>query len=481
MLHTLSSVCEGNDLVFLQREIGRIEARLGTRFTDTARVALLIHLAIAIGRIQTGNKITMDPERLDLLKKSECFQVACDLAREVEARFSVRLPDAEKGYITLHLLGAKRSLQDGFANKQDEAFLQDLSLKMAEAAEKALGKRIVDRELVTGLTTHLVAAYYRVRYGLPTRNPLLEEIKTVYPDVYEAAEESGRVFAALTGIPLPEEEVAYVAMHVGAAVERNRGKDIRKKRVAVVCASGVGTANLLSAQIESHFAQVEVVGTYSVLDLKSKLPMDLDAVISTVPIELDNVPCAVVYPILRLKDMRLIDSLLDIIPSGPHEANEITDSSLSVLKLTKSTIRFDVSCSDWKEAVRLAGQVLLDNGFCQKSYVEAMVRQIEAYGSYVVFKGGLALPHAKPSDGAIKPGMSLLKLRKPVVFPGMDQEPVTTVIALSLTEKLGPRELKVLKDIVFGDLAVRMAQAKDLKELMTHIGHLVVPSVQACV
>ncbi|HHW17293.1 MAG TPA: PRD domain-containing protein [Firmicutes bacterium] len=474
VVKTLPTLDPRYGLTFLQQEIERVESQLGTRFTDTARIALVVHLAIAIGRVQAGNQISMAPEQLEMLKKEKHFAVARELAKRVEGRFGVHLPEAEAGYITLHLLGAKRFVQEPAVTGPHAEFLSSIALRMARAAEDFLGCRVLDEELLHGLMTHLAAAYYRVKYGLPIRNPLLEEIKGAYQSVYAAALRAGQVFSELAGLPFPEEEVGYIAMHIGAAMERLNQRTFRRKRIAVVCASGVGTASMLSAQIKSRFPEVEVVGTYSMLDLKKGLPGDIDAIVSTVPVRFENIPCVVVSPVLRFEDVNTIDNLLDLLPSASCSTSPFGDESpLSALRLTRSTIRFNVSCTDWKDAVKVAGQVLVDSGCCEKRYIDAMLRQIETYGSYMVFEGGLALPHARPSDGVIKPGISLVRLARGVMFPG-EREPVKTIVALALTEKLGPQEIRLLKDLILKDKAQKIGEAKSLKELLSILSGIVV-------
>lgn len=459
---------------FLTSLVGFAEERLGTRFTDTARTALVIHLAIAMGRVQDGNRIAMDPAQLEVLKKEKHYAVARDICNRVQAWFGVGFPEDEVGYITLHLLGAKRSILDLEPLDGKKDLLGALVAKMAATAEEFLGFKIVDDELLRGLATHLLAAYYRVKYGLTIRNPLLEEMKTGYPDVYAAAVRAAQTFTAESGLNLPDEEIAYVAMHIGAATERRRFAMIRKKRVAVVCPSGVGTASILSAQLKARFPQVEVAGTYLVAEMLRKVPEDIDAVVSTVPLGLRNVPCAVVSPVLQFEDVKAIDDLLDLIPSNTGGLSPSENGRLfSSLRLTRSAIRFDVDCRDWKEAVRAAGQVLVDNSFCEKRYVDAMVGQIETYGSYVVFKGGLALPHARPSDGVIRTGMSLIRLVRPVSFPGLSNEPVRTVIALACTERLGAQETRQLNELVLGNKGARLAVARNRDELLEVLGDLV--------
>jgi mannitol operon transcriptional antiterminator len=282
------------------------------------------------------------------------------------------------------------------------------------------------------------------------------------------------MFETETGLGLPEEEVAYLAMHIGAALERQRHRTPLRKRLGVVAGCGAGATSMLLAQIASHFPQAEVTGVYSLADILKSPPADIDAIISTVRLTLENVPCAVISPLVDQRDLRAIEDLLDLIPSVPHDDGPLSKPSpLPSLRLRRSAIRVGVSAADWRAAVRAAGRILLKSGYCENRYIDAMIRQIDTYGSYVVLQGGVAIPHARPNDGVIKPGMSLVKLARPVAFPGMGSHQVNTIIALALPERIEPRQLGFLRDLVFRGGAERLAQAHDIAGLLKALGDAV--------
>ena len=45
-----------------------------------------------------------------------------------------------------------------------------------------------------------------------------------------------------------------------------------------------------------------------------------------------------------------------------------------------------------------------------------MIESIEKLGFYVILRENLAMPHARPEDGTLGTGVSLLKLNKPVYY-----------------------------------------------------------------
>ena len=53
-------------------------------------------------------------------------------------------------------------------------------------------------------------------------NPLLDKIKEQYSDVYKSCEKACEILKKITNVDkIPESEVAYVAIHIAAALEEN--------------------------------------------------------------------------------------------------------------------------------------------------------------------------------------------------------------------------------------------------------------------
>lgn len=114
--------------------------------------------------------------------------------------------------------------------------------------------------------------------------------------------------------------------------------------------------------------------------------------------------------------------------------------------LSLEAIACKVQCSDWKNAVRSAGKLLVDNAIVDKIFIDKMIEYVEKYGPYIVILPGFALAHARPEDGALKTGLSLITLETPVIFGHEDNDPVSIVIALASNEK--GTHLECLGDIV---------------------------------
>ena len=96
--------------------------------------------------------------------------------------------------------------------------------------------------------------------------------------------------------------------------------------------------------------------------------------------------------------------------------------------LTPSSVKVDVDVENWQDAVRAAGRILVEIGAAEESYIEAMVKTAYEFGPYIVMTPGIAIPHARPEEGAKKVGLSAVKLKSPINFGNADNDPVHLVL-----------------------------------------------------
>jgi PTS system ascorbate-specific IIA component len=107
---------------------------------------------------------------------------------------------------------------------------------------------------------------------------------------------------------------------------------------------------------------------------------------------------------------------------------------MNLREMIGERIATGVHAADWRAAVRAAGQLLEASGAVEARYTDAMLRAAEELGPYIVIAPGLALPHARPQDGAHRACMAVITLEPPVAFGSPENDPVRVVIALSAAD-----------------------------------------------
>ncbi|QNK08088.1 PTS sugar transporter subunit IIA [Enterobacter sp. JUb54] len=139
--------------------------------------------------------------------------------------------------------------------------------------------------------------------------------------------------------------------------------------------------------------------------------------------------------------------------------------------LFDSTITLQQHVDEWQQALEVCARPLLDAGVIVPEYVTAIMEQHDKLGPYYVLAPGLAMPHARPEEGARGLGLSLLKLDQGVSFGSEEFDPVDIIIMLAAPDKHSHIEMiSALAELFSSDHDMQqLHQAKALEEIKTII------------
>lgn len=99
--------------------------------------------------------------------------------------------------------------------------------------------------------------------------------------------------------------------------------------------------------------------------------------------------------------------------------------------LTEEYIRVGCRAKTWQEALKVAGNILVENGNVTSEYIDKMIDVVNEFGPYIVVCEGVAFGHARPENGVLKPGISLAILEESVEFGHESNDPVKVVFAFA--------------------------------------------------
>ncbi|WP_434630865.1 PRD domain-containing protein [Thermoanaerobacterium thermosaccharolyticum] len=170
-----------------------------------------------------------------------------------------------------------------------------------------------DKELIIGLALHLKPTLNRLKYNMNLRNPILKEIKDEYPDAFEMSVIASRILEREYGLSIDENEIGYIAMYFGAAIERLKAKTKKINNVAIICASGMGTAQLLATKVRRTFPWLNIIGKYPSYKLEEAIKGNADLILTTVPLDINivNIPVIKISSILSKDDIEKIGEILN--------------------------------------------------------------------------------------------------------------------------------------------------------------------------
>jgi len=489
--HLLEELGDPDAVRRINEILSKAEHSFGFTFGSTMTAALVAHLLVVLSRVRQGRHAVPRQAQLERLRRRPEWTTASWIVRSLEEVFRVHLGEAEVAYIVLYLAD---SATGGRAPASAEPWLllsqEELALcarVIVEEAGECLGISLMeDVELRAGLISHLYASVEKLRAGLPVRNPLLREVLARYPLLHLAVRKAVSKAGILVGVRIPDAEVGWLTLHIGAACERLAQKN-RTWKGLVVCASGVGTAQMLKARLETEFpnAEFRLVGAMGESELASgEGRWEPEIVISTVQLTGSRYPTVAVSPFLPGPDVQrvarlvysnrgpldestLLDACRAVFVEGSAGRNPVGGPSLGEL-VTEDLVAVNVTVESADQAISAAGELLVEGGVVTRGYVEAMRELFQRLGAYIVVAPGVALPHAAPADGALRVGVSVLTLSSPVAFGSPENDPVFVVIALaSPGYQEHVRALIDLLDLLHGNLAGKLRRAKTKADVIS--------------
>ncbi|AIQ31563.1 hypothetical protein P40081_28010 [Paenibacillus sp. FSL P4-0081] len=395
---------------------------------------LVIHIAISYNRVLLNHHIDSMPGDIEINEQSAEYQIAQGITKELSDIMKVTFPQSETDYIMLHLMGTKMLSaakdNDSLLHLNQEVYQYTLDIIKTVDSKLMLGIG-EDEELVKGLYLHLKPALNRIRYGMSLRNPMLESIKTRLPLPFQAGVIARTVLKEKTGFEVSDNEIGYLALHIGAAMERR--KQIEPiRRCIVVCGSGMGSAQLLYYRLRAQFAgRIEVTETMGYYKLDKADFSNIDFVISTVPIELDiPVPVVIVNPLLGIEELKKIENAICGAPKSDLEF------------LRKDLVFLSREFDSREDVIRFLCNQLIEKGIAKGNLYDFVLQREKftstAYGNLIAIPHPL-IPQTEQTVWAV------CTLRKPVLWEG---KPVQCVIMLCIAEDGSTSDLSAMYNVL---------------------------------
>lgn len=88
--------------------------------------------------------------------------------------------------------------------------------------------------------------------------------------------------------------------------------------------------------------------------------------------------------------------------------------------LKEENVQICEKADDWRDAVRISVLPLERGGYVESRYKEGIIENVEKLGPYIVIADQIALPHARPEQGAIKTQIAITLFRQEVAFEGRE-------------------------------------------------------------
>lgn len=353
---------------------------------------LMKSIIVMLDRFLKGHSIEKMSDKHNRLLNTKDYQLAQEITEAIEKQLPIRIPQREIQFITIPIAGRRtptntRSMADISITDEIKNLLNLIMEQLGFEKDIVLE----NEEFFKDLQYHLTFMLNRLMFNIRIHNPLLADVKEKYPVAYKMAEIAGQVIEKEYGVTVSEDELGYIAFYFGVFITQNDVKTKRLQKVAVICGTGRGTANLVAIQLQRVLnpntqidlfaeseATKELLDHYNIVFTTVKLGFETDAPIIMIDeIFNENSVSKQIEKVTYLQKFKLKDE-------GHH-------NSLVKLLINKDKFFLLDSRKSYQENVSDMVNHLVDKEYLDAGFNERL-KDREAKGS-MVFDRYIALPH----------------------------------------------------------------------------------------
>ncbi len=291
---------DSNERAKLHAIFAEISQRSHLALAPSENERLLLHFLVSFHRVKQGFYATLEPEVRQKLKSSVWTSHLQAYLPEIERHFGIRLSETELFYLSGMLLSSKFSTIE-----ESELTLRANAEEIARNCYAIVAEEYLLSEpelFISGLSHHFEALFRRAQYIWDCHNPMKHEVMEFFPKTYQLASRIIPSLQQYVPVAIPDDEIAFIAMHIMAALERSRNP----LEALFIYDQTFSEIKYALSMVENHLAEVQIQKTLQANDLNQTMLEGIDIVFSTFPIQLKDVQCFV-FPLIP--DVKFITTL----------------------------------------------------------------------------------------------------------------------------------------------------------------------------
>lgn len=255
----------------LQNQLERFELKLNAEGLGY----LLYSCAVSITRITQGYELL--EYQVDQINTT-----VISAAREISEEFSYFLGsvlcDAEFNYLCVQIIS--RTITESPNQAKSLALVEHILSYINDTYHYNLWD---DTKLRQDMLIHTSSMLSRIKYQIRTTNPLLHEIKQYYPFAYDITLSALTNTEKYTEFKMTEDEISYLAIHIGVALERNYSAGHERfAQILLVSELSNSTLRMVESKIKRDFPHIQINRTLSYREYEQLTQIEEDFVVSTV-------------------------------------------------------------------------------------------------------------------------------------------------------------------------------------------------------
>ncbi|WP_207694209.1 lichenan operon transcriptional antiterminator [Enterococcus sp. DIV0212c] len=364
--------------------------------------SLLLHIAIAINRLLHHQRLDTDFLSELFTKDHLEYQLATQIGKDIDRAFSVKMDLYEINNLALLLMTKISPANDDFLkNYMETSVYHFITTIMETVAEKYFINHI-STELMLNLALHVSNLITRAESGKQVHNPLSDEIKQSYAFIYEVAVFIAKQIQKQINIPISDDEITFIALHIGSYFEEKFELE-NKLKCVIYTPEYYDMHKDLVYKIGARFkASLTISNIFYRLNNDSLAKMkQADLVLATIQTpELEQL--VQISPFLSEKDVEIIQTSIQL-----TKQKKLLQNLKKSIQSYLMPDRFErnVYLDSPNLYIEHLGNQLVENKYIDTHFID-LIKEREKM-SATSFNNSVALPHAIEMS-AKKTGISII-------------------------------------------------------------------------
>jgi len=434
-LNTIASYYTQFNLVQVTKILNKILEDNSYEIKDNSKLILMIHIGIIIDRLLLGYVLPCEV----IEEKSQEVTVEEKISLAFFQELKKQLP------ISINQMEVKEVASYIRANQ----FIHEYSLDMLveedyEAINQVIGEMIhylnesfaidfeQNSELIEGLKLHLKSLLLRVRRDSVLSEDFLVDIKQNYPFIFEMAIHVSIIISKYLKIEMNEYETGFIAIHLGAAYQRDNFSN--KYKVVLISPIGSKFREIAVDKLLFLFGnRIDIIADRSYFEKSEISYLNVDLIITFTDINHTlDIPTVKISTFINKEDETSVFQFINQLDRRKKKLS-FTQSIISLID--QRVFYSNLEIRDKEELIQFMHQGMLKHGFVDDSFYDFVIERENLFPTS--FESGIATPHPIHYTGT-RSVISVATLQKPIVW---GQYKVRLVILLSIA----PEDQKILE------------------------------------
>ena len=462
-LSAIADIWKDFDLLKLEDDFTEICEKYDFRISEMEYPLIMLHAGVSIERMLNHNYVSEEPPEAAEEEGGKEYQIADELFARISEIYKVKLVKDEVLRFAGLLKGKDRLTEEETREEADdmERLMEDILELLKQEFDIDLS---TDEDFRSGIITHIRLLMKRQQNQVTANDLYLQELKRKYPLVFEMAVRVAQRIEGYCGTRLNENEISFLALHLGAACERMNLSE-QYRAVAIIPNSYTMSKPCVDKLMLRFGNRMTVVRVCSFFEEKKIVQDTPDLIITTVPLKhYLGTPTVQISLFLNGEDESKVFQILNYLDKKKYHKDFV---SLMERLMRKDLFHIRDSMESREAILNFLCDSLYEKGLSGENFKENVFRREALSGTSFVY--GFAVPHAIEVSTR-ESCISIMILGEPVKWGDFN---VSLVVLLAIRDTDNSL-LKVFFDwlcniVTDNNKFQELIQSKNYEEFMNHV------------